>query len=284
MGVFDKLSNLFNTSSVTSSKEIDNKHHKEDAKEYADPLILGALSTLDKHSKKAFLPELLSRDFTLDAKSKISGLGYITKDYPIPVSEKYGKPMQLMLQLNSDELTASTQIDIELNFEGLLQLYYYQDEVLCRVIPKSELIITKTEQFQDSQHTNTEVLEGLEGLEELVITQWSSSNDYPHRADFEDLGIDIPMSRELDRVMRSEKKGRPISTHKLKGYGAWCQDAVHLEGYELLFQIADCPELSFNFGEDGMGYVFIAKPQKITDVQNINKQNANAVIFVHQSI
>ena len=219
---------------------------------------------LRSFKRQAWLPLTSESDGDLVA-SKFSGRPWLSQTENWPECPNCGKPMQLFVQLNLEELPVA--LDQQFG-RGLLQFFYCtNNDPLC------EVDMAAWEPF--SQSTLVRIIEPLSPKETVVvpseledyfparlITGWQVSEDYPSWDESQELGVKLgPVEevREWERL--TDEAGVPLAGDKLAGWPYWVQNIeyphcpVCNEKMRLVFQVDSNGHLPFMFGDVGCGHI-----------------------------
>jgi len=212
---------------------------------------------LHKFRKKAWLPKTRAGDGNVSA-SKISGIAHIPQGQSWPSCGNCGKPMQLFVQVNSDEVPDDAS---GLILEGILQLFYCtnsepQCEVDCEAyFPFSKASLVRIvepgafEQFETSPVENAFPARSIEG--------WELELDLPNWEELSMMGVELT-DQESDLLADSNT---PTQGDKLGGWPAWIQGVEYPncpkcnEAMFHVFQIDSENNLPYMFGDVGVGHV-----------------------------
>ncbi|WP_298474360.1 DUF6493 family protein [uncultured Maribacter sp.] len=218
--------------------------------------ILQAITTLNKYSKKAYMPISKSVKNEQSAHSKFGGLPYLLQENEYPKCTNCGKHLQLLLQLNLGDVPESTEGE-------LLQLFHCTNlntnceaksvskgltTSLCR-----KVVIKGDSAIKYPNHDNI--------FPENRIIQFKEFMDYPHQEDYIELGIELQVPDDIYDYMMEHNIGAANANDKLFGYPHWLQSSEYsynqkLEANaQLVFQLTSKDNLSIEFGDAGIGYL-----------------------------
>ncbi|PWQ94580.1 DUF1963 domain-containing protein [Leucothrix arctica] len=192
--------------------------------------------------------------------SKFSGIPALLKGEEWPCCGSCKKPMQLFVQLNSNNLPDSVK---GIFGDGLLQAFYCTnsedecDEICESYFPFSKATSARLISLDESElveHTGNLV---EETFPEKQITDWEAQDDYPNWEELEDLGVKL--TEEHVSVMR--EMGFPREKDKLLGWPNWIQGVEYPscpecnKAMKLVFQIDSEDNLPFMFGDAGCAHI-----------------------------
>lgn len=222
------------------------------------------------HKRSAWKP--IVKGHSSDGRaSKFSGLPVLRRDETWPCCKHCGEPMQLFLQLDSNDLPEAAGTPFG---NGILQVFYCtNDEQECET--ECEAFFP----FADS--TLVRVLNPL--TEELVaaadnpvkaafaeksISGWEESEDYPNPEELEELGCELN-DKQTEALFDLEY---PKDGDKLLGWPHWVQGVEYPacpdcgEPMSLIFQIDSENNLPYMFGDTGIAHVTQCKqhPERLT--------------------
>ncbi|RVU85482.1 DUF1963 domain-containing protein [Leucothrix sargassi] len=192
--------------------------------------------------------------------SKFAGLPALLKDEEWPCCGHCNKPMQLFVQLNSNDLPEETNNSFG---DGILQAFYCTNsedecEVQCESyfpFSKATTVRLITSDPQALQEVTESPLE--ESFPEKQITGWQTLDDYPNWEELEDLGV--ALTDEQMEVM--SEMGYPRDKDKLFGWPHWVQGVEYPSCPEcnktmnLVFQIDSEDNLPYLFGDAGCAHI-----------------------------
>ena len=192
------------------------------------------------------------------AQSRFSGIGLLRRDETWPECGNCGKPMQLFLQLSSDELPT----DAEAPFgDGYLQMFYCTNsEPLCEVDCEgwepfsSAKLLRVLPSGKDYKKIAASPVE--DAFPSKVITGWKAVDDYPNWEELHSMSVALS-DAELDLLGEEY----PQSGEKLLGWPYWVQGVEYPscptcgQQMRLLFQIDSESNLPYMFGDVGVGHI-----------------------------
>lgn len=225
--------------------------------------ILQAITTLNKHSKQAYIPVTKTAKAEHSIHSKLGGLPYLSQENDYPKCSNCGRHLQLLVQLNLEDIPENTE-------KGLIQLFFCTNPntgceskllsknsttSLCRKVETTEDIIRE---FSNHDYV----------FPEKRITQFIEHIDYPHSEDYNQLDIELQVPDAIYDYMLANNIGTTNDNDKLFGYPRWLQSSAfskdqNSDDRHLLFQLASNDNLPFMFGDSGIGYLI-----KITNNNN----------------
>ncbi len=219
--------------------------------------IESTYAIFEAHKKKAYLPITEEVKMQFSPRSKIGGIPYLRNENDWPVCPNCKRNMDLLVQLNLADLPEKSE-------EGLLQLFYCTSkETDCSSSLEGYLPFSKASVVRKIrvEGPSAKVRPNLaEVFQEKVISGWEAQFDYPHREEYDVLGIEIPHEGVFD-CLYEQKIGNPIRRDKLFGWPNWIQgvsypyDPKAGTGMQFLFQLASFDHLNYRFGDDGTGHI-----------------------------
>jgi len=217
------------------------------------------------YRRKAWKPLVADNDGSLSA-SKFSGMPWLKQNEDWPQCQNCGKPMQLFVQLNLDELPEALEGEFG---HGLLQMFYCTgQEPLCEVeceafFPFAKSVLTRVVQAGGDAHSIE-----IPAIENLFppkhITGWEEIDDCPNGEEGEALGLELEES-EWEAL---SEEGFPQSGDKLAGWPHWVQGVEYPncplcgERMRLLFQLDSDDHVPYMFGDVGCGHITQCKHHK----------------------
>ena len=222
-------------------------------------------SALARHKRSAWKPLVVDNDGPLTA-SKFSGTPWLERADSWPRCLNCGKPMQLFVQLNLDELPEAVQGEFG---HGLMQMFYCtSQEPLCEVdceafFPFAKSVLARIIQPEADVHyaENPEI---DNPFPPRLIVGWEETDDYPNYEEGESLGVEL----EVNKYDELEEVGIPRSGDKLAGWPRWVQGVEYPncplcgEPMRLLFQLDSDDNLPYLFGDIGRGHITQCKNHK----------------------
>ncbi len=211
----------------------------------------------DAHKRKAYLPITENVKMAFSEHSKIGGIPYLRNENDWPICENCQRNMDLLVQLNLADIPEKAE-------EGLLQLFYCTSkETDCTSVLEGYLPFSKASVVRKilAEGPSSKVRPNLTKVfQEKVITGWQVQFDYPHREEYDVLGIEIPHDGVFD-YLYEQKIGSPIRKDKLFGWPNWIQGVSYPKDpktgadMQFLFQLASFDHLAYRFGDDGTGHI-----------------------------
>jgi uncharacterized protein YwqG len=216
------------------------------------------------HNRKAWKPVTRKGD-KIGSGSKFSGKPWLAKGETYPECQNCGKPMQLFLQLNLQDLPKPLLGEFG---EGLLQMFYCTNsEPACEVDCEAFFPFAKSELLRVIQPKGEpqEIDEALpvDSFPARTITGWKELNDYPNWEEAEQLGLELS-----DDEIEAMEDYYPISGDKLGGWPNWVQGVEYPacpscgETMRLVFQLDSEDNLPYMFGDVGCGHITQCKTHK----------------------
>jgi uncharacterized protein YwqG len=219
---------------------------------------------LTPFKRKAWKP-LTSEGDSLPAASKFSGKPWLAKDEPYPECQNCGKPMQLFLQLNLEDLPGALLGQVG---EGLLQMFYCTgSEPNCETDCEAFFPFAKSTLLRLIQPAGEpqEIDEAwlVNHFPAKTIIGWQEQDDYPNLEEGAELGVELS-----DDEMEALEEEYPLSGDKLGGWPHWIQGIEYPdcpvcgETMVLVFQLDSEDNLPFMFGDVGCGHITQCKTHK----------------------
>lgn len=197
--------------------------------------------------------------------SKFAGAPYLKADEDYPRCENCGKPLQLFIQLNFDQLPEAVRNNYG---SGLLQLFYcINEEPLCEVeceafFPFAKSVLVRIVEIEQKALSPVKFTP-LSPFPPRSITGWKEVEDYPNREERESLGTEsaeIDWENTVDERGDSFDESFPVGGDKLAGHPRWIQSVEYpdcplcSEQMQLVFQIDSDDNLPYYFGDVGCGH------------------------------
>jgi len=214
---------------------------------------------LEPYRRQAWFPKVVEQDAPCSA-SKFSGLPALAKDETWPCCANCGEPMQLFLQIHSQDLPE--QADAAFG-QGYLQVFYCTNseqecEVECEAyFPFAKSTLVRVVDY--AQNDLAELVESpvKEAFSEKQIVGWAVKDDFPSWEEQRELGVSLT-DQQAETLSES---GAPHSGDKLLGWPYWVQGVEYPncpecgEPMKLIFQIDSEDHLSYMFGDVGCAHV-----------------------------
>ncbi len=191
--------------------------------------------------------------------TKFGGLPYLTNTSPWPECPHCQHHLQLFVQVNLQDLPKSRD-------KGLIQLFYctnsepHCESDLEAYFPFSPAVVCRHISLKGN---SLQVVPRIEELfEEKRVVGWERFTDYPHREEYEALGLGEP-DEEIDEWLY-ERGYQAAEGDKLLGWPHWVQgpeypnDRKTGEPMKLFFQLDSEVNLPFMFGDSGVGHLMIS--------------------------
>ena len=212
-----------------------------------------------KYKRIAWVPEIAEQN-TSTLGSKFSGIAALAEGEQWPVCDECNKPMQLFLQLNSNDLPESSDKPFG---EGILQAFYctnWDNECECECEawePHSKSTCVRLLSFDQAINPGLTESPVKDAYPEKQITCWVAKDDYPN---WEELN-------KLDKNYWTEcadalaEKGCPLEKDKLLGWPCWVQGVEYPncrkcgKQMQLIFQIDSEDNIPYMFGDCGIAHI-----------------------------
>lgn len=212
---------------------------------------------LQQFKRACWLPVLEDGDGEVTA-SKFAGTPYLADGESWPECPNCNNPIQLFLQLNSEDLPGESGKPWG---DGLLQFFYCTNsnphcEVDCgawAAFAKSVVVRVVPAGASGSRYSDSPV---LNAFPPKLITGWNTADDFPNWEEFKDLGVDLD-DGDGDKLSETYPRGG----EKLLGWPAWVQGLEYPNCPEcdsvmqLVFQIDSEMSLPYMFGDVGIGHI-----------------------------
>ncbi len=215
---------------------------------------------LEPHKKTAWYPLVKTEQGEKDT-SKFSGSPMLLESEEWPCCGHCKEPMQLFVQLNSNELP----LEAEKPFgEGYLQVFYCTNtEKECEIeteayFPFSKSTLVRVLSFEQKFSKLKIPSQVKEELPEKTIISWKPQNDYPSGEELDELGVSLTDEQD-DYTYDSNFTSLP--NDKLLGWPLWVQGIEYPECPECgermsyIFQIDSDDNLDYMFGDAGCSHV-----------------------------
>lgn len=218
------------------------------------------LKKLEPFKRKAWIPVTTIGDKEIKS-SKFSGKVFLKKGELWPVCPNCGKPMQLFIQLNINELPEEFKSNLNVE-NGLLQMFYcVSNEPLCECDCEAYFPFSKSTLLRIvSTEGDGNVIEDV-AMERFfpakTIISWNEVIDYPNLDELSELGIIL--NDEEEEIY--EELQIPHCGDKLGGWPYWVQNIEYPscpkcnKPMKLIFQIDSDNNLPYMFGDCGCGHI-----------------------------
>ena len=215
------------------------------------------LAKLAPYKRKAYFPVVREIANTFSPYSKMGGFPYLRNESDWPVCPNCSQHMQLFVQLDMNTVP-------ERKSSGLIQLFYCTNlDGECEGTndgyePFSTNSVRRLIEVSGPSARIEPTMDEI--YPEKLITAWEPKDDYPNTEEFEDLGIDIDLSDEVNELLENENL-TPLPGDKLFGWPYWVQgveypaDRKTGKQMELIFQIDSEVNLPYMFGDSGVGHL-----------------------------
>jgi uncharacterized protein YwqG len=208
--------------------------------------------------RQAWKPITTDGDGSLSA-SKFSGKPQLRPGESWPTCQNCGKPMQLFLQLNLQELPQPLQTEFG---SGLLQMFYCTStEPLCEVDCEAFFPFAKSTLLRivplDSAAQGIAIPDIPDFFPPKSIIGWEEVTDYPNCTEGYELGLELSDS-EWEAL---SEQNLPHPGDKLAGWPTWVQGVeypdcpVCQQSMRLVFQLDSEDHLPYMFGDVGCGHI-----------------------------
>jgi len=214
---------------------------------------------LEPHKRLAWFPSIIEKNST-PTSSKFSGIPALSKDEKWPCCSNCNEPMQLFLQLSSQDLPEAEK---SLFGEGMLQVFYCTNwdkecEVNCEAFfPFSKSTLVRVVDYLDEIIASPDKSPVKDAYSEKQIVDWESKEDYPNWEELENIGVTLT-DEQCDLLCDLEY---PLPKDKLLGWPYWVQGVEYPDCPEcgnpmkLIFQIDSEVNLPYMFGDVGCSHI-----------------------------
>ena len=229
-------------------------------KDDTPPELWGEIEPLvEPYKKQAWVPSV-SKGSTSYLASKFAGIPALLKDEAWPCCGSCQKPMQLFVQLNSNDIPEAAKGAFG---DGILQAFYCTNsEDDCEDLCESYFPFSKATSVRLITADESQLVEHTENLVEEAfpekqMTDWEAQDDYPHWEELEDFGVKLTE----EQVETMYEMGFPRAKDKLLGWPHWIQGVEYPSCPEcnkrmkLIFQIDSENNVPYMFGDVGCAHV-----------------------------
>lgn len=202
----------------------------------------------------AWVPRVEDGDGPLQT-SKFSGAAAVREGEGWPLCQNCGKPLQLFVQLNTEELPSDARLPWS---SALIQVFYctsseplcevdceawdaFAKSTLLRVLPLAEAV----------SHGNP----ASDAFAAKRIVGWDPAEDYPGWEELQEAGFSEAAIEDISN------RGFPLQGEKLGGWPYWVQSVEYPDcprcqaRMAFAFQIDSECNLPYMFGDTGCGHV-----------------------------
>lgn len=216
-------------------------------------------SILEPHKRLAWFPNITEASSS-PISSKFSGIPALSKDESWPCCCNCNQPMQLFLQLNSQDLPESER---SVFGGGILQVFYCTNwdnecEVNCEAFfPFAKSTLVRVVDYKDEIIESPEKSPVKEAFPERKITGWESKDDYPNWEELESIGVSLT-NAQSDLLCDLQY---PLPKDKLVGWPYWVQGVEYPncpdceKPMKLIFQIDSEDNIPYMFGDVGCSHI-----------------------------
>jgi len=224
-------------------------------KEISDRTSLG--QKLSSFRRNAWLPKTRVGDCAPSG-SKFSGLAFIPAGQEWPCCGNCERPMQLFVQLNSNDIPDNAR---ELLHGGILQLFYCtSSDPQCDVDAEAFFPFSKAHLARIVENGPGEDIRKSpvdDAFPGRSIVGWSAVIDVPNWEEAEHIGVEF-VGDEADKLANTNV---PADGEKLGGWPAWIQGVEYPscpkcnQKMEFLFQVDSEKNVPFMLGDAGIGHI-----------------------------
>ena len=214
-------------------------------------------NNLDRVRRSCWIPVVEKGDGGPTA-SKFSGIPYFSSGEEWPICPNCNNPIQLFLQLNSDELPEECR---DLWGDALLQFFYCTNtspmcDVDCQAFypfARSTVLRVVPVKGESSWKLGDPVAGSFPPKR---IVGWRRKTDYPNWEELKESGIELPED-QLEKLAETY----PHGGEKLLGWPLWVQGIEYpncpkcVRRMQLLFQIDSEQNIPYMFGDVGCGHI-----------------------------
>jgi len=222
-------------------------------------------SPIKVRERRAWKPVTVEGDTDLKG-SKFSGQPWLAAGESWPVCRNCGKPMQLLLQLNFNNIPESVR---EQDGTGLLQLFYCVNDNPCCEIEceawapfSNSVLLRRIESIPEPANINETIPDNY--FPAKTIVGWEEVEDYPTEQEAKALGVEI--TQDEQEIVESEAS--VVCGDKLGGWPNWFQSIeypdcpVCHETMELFFQLQPGKNLPYGLFGCGCGHITRCKQHR----------------------
>lgn len=211
------------------------------------------------YRRDAWLP-IVAQQTSSPLSSKFSGIPALANKELWPCCENCNEPMQLFLQLNSNDLPDPAKNNFG---EGILQVFYCTNqekecEVTCEAFfPFSNSTLVRIVNYSPEQISVPEISSVKDAYPEKEIVAWETVDDYPNWEELESLGVSL--SDEQAELLF--ETGFPLPNDKFLGWPQWVQGVEYPKCpkcgkyMKLVFQIDSEDNIPYMFGDVGCSHI-----------------------------
>lgn len=218
---------------------------------------------IEPYKRKAWIPKVIE-EVSDRSSSKFSGIPVLKENEIWPNCRFCNLPMQLFLQLSSDDLPEEADKPFG---EGFLQVFYCTNtykkcEAECKAFfPFSKSTLIRLLKFGQPLDKNEIINPVKKAFPEKKIIGWEEKDDYPNWEELEQSGCSLS-DEQLDGL---DELGYPLPKDKLSGWPYWIQGVEYPNCPEcgnrmdFIFQIDSEDNLPYMFGDAGCSHIFQCK-------------------------
>lgn len=196
------------------------------------------------------------------ARSKFGGLPLLKPDESWPCCGHCHQPMQLFVQLDSQDLPADARSPFG---DGVLQVFYCTNsEEECEVLGQAHLPFSDATLTRVIPRDQTDGFDALpvtipDAFAERSLTGWVRMNDFPGAQEADSLADRMPSGA---LALLHSHRPAPRPGDKLLGWPHWVQQASYPlcpcchGSMDFVLQLDSTDTLPFWFGDHGCAYVF----------------------------
>jgi uncharacterized protein YwqG len=223
------------------------------------------LNAINAFKKEVWIP-VTEQSESDSIASKFSGMPALQDRESWPLCGHCSEPMQLFLQLNSEELPDSVK---DIYGGGLLQVFYCtNDDKGCELECESYYPFSKSTLVRVIEHENVSshsinISPVKNEFPEKKIVEWVSRVDYPSNEELELLGCELE-----EEEFESLSDYHPLPKDKLLGWPLWIQGIEYPdcpkcnEPMSFIFQIDSEDNVPYMFSDSGCSHITQCKEHK----------------------